>query len=539
MKQRLLLLVLAFCSVMTLNAQRYLTPQFTAVTKTTAIYGQNFTALTLSVTGHTMRQPLVCDIYQPTGDVTTAKRPLMIMIPTGNFLPKSVRRSPTGDRTDSVCVEMCTRFAKLGYVTASIDYRLGWNPIASQQTDRIYGLINAAYRGIQDARSAVRYFKVNAAALNIDTTKIMVIGEGTGGYIALGMATLDKYSEILTTQYPQGKFTIAGAGGAVIPMVIEAFNGNINGSAPDTATKSPAGFPYPLGDTLHVPNWGGRNSSHALTVNMGGALGDITWMDALSTPLISIAAPHDLNAPYRTGVLGVGVGNGVTLPVVEVQGSYLASLKADTLGINNVFKKLTAAYDPYKSLVAARNGIFANSSPFTTGVTSAYASGLFPIIGRNNNNDSAPYQWWSTDTTLVNNKFGLDSASLAGNPGMSKAKASLYIDSIMTFITPRACVALNLPCAGLVTGTEDLLNSNTTKLSASPNPSRTAITFESEVFNPMQAIQVFDMAGRQVMQVKVNAPTYTLPRNGLPSGMYVAKVKFEGGILTKKIVFED
>ena len=163
MKKQLLLLLLAFCSVLTLNAQRYLTPQFTEVTKTTAIYGQNYTALTLSVTGHTARQPLVCDIYQPTGDAATG-RPAMIFIPTGNFLPKSVRRSPTGDRNDSIAVEMCNRFAKLGYVSMAIDYRQGWNPIASQQTDRIYGLINAAYRAIQDGRSAVRYLKANAAA---------------------------------------------------------------------------------------------------------------------------------------------------------------------------------------------------------------------------------------------------------------------------------------------------------------------------------------------------------------------------------------
>jgi hypothetical protein len=83
------------------------------------------------------------------------------------------------------------------------------------------------------------------------------------------------------------------------------------------------------------------------------------------------------------------------------------------------------------------------------------------------------------------------------------------------------------------------LNRSTTKLIASPNPARTAITFESEVVNPMQAIQLFDMAGRQVFQAKVNSHNYTMPRNGLPAGMYVAKVKFEGGILTRKVVFEN
>lgn len=528
-KQLLILCILTFCSFSMLSAQRYLTPQFSAVSKSTVIYGQNFTALTLSVTGRTARQPLVGDIYQPTGDTET-KRPAMIFIPTGNFLPKEVRRSPTGDRTDSIAVEMSTRFAKLGYVSMSIDYRLGWNPIASQQIDRIYGLINAAYRGIQDGRTAVRYLKANATALKIDTTRIMVIGEGTGGYIALGMATLDRYAEILTTRYPAGKFTVS-VGGNVIPMVVEAFNGNINGTAPDTATRSPAGFPYPVGDTLHIPNFPANSSNYRLTVNIGGALGDITWLEASSTPIISIAAPHDQNAPYRDGVLGVPIGGGVSLPVVQVQGSHWVSLKADSLGINSQFTKLKTLNDPYKPFVAARNA--------AAGFSSTYASGLFPIIGRSNN-DSSPYQWWSKDTTLANNKFGLDSASLASNPGMGSAKAMLYIDSMMTFILPRACVAMSLTCASIVSSTEELLQASSTKLVIAPNPAQKFITFESDATNPIQAVEIFDMSGRSVKQIRnINNHFYQLDRGSLPNGMYVTKVKFEGGILVKKIVLEQ
>lgn len=528
-KQYTLLFVMAFFSLLTLNAQRYVTPLFTGVTKTTTFYGQNFTVLTLPVTGHTLRLPLECDIYQPTGD-TARNRPVMIMIPTGDFLPKSVRQSPFGDRTDSVVVEMCTRFAKLGYVSMAIDYRLGWNPIASQQTDRIYGLINAAYRGIQDGRTAVRYLKANATALKIDTTRIMVIGEGTGGNIALGMAGLDKYSKILTTQYPQGKFTIS-AGGNVIPMIIEAYNGNVNGTAPDTATRSPAGYPYPTGDTLHVANYRANTSNYRLTVHMSGAMGDITWLDAASTPIISIAAPYDPTLPYRDGVSGVPIGNGVSLPVVQLQGSHWIALKADSIGINNAFKKLTAAYDPYKSLVATRNAAY--------GYGATYASGLFPIIGRNSIGDYAPYRWWSKDTTIASNKYGLDSASLANNPGMSATKARLYIDSIMTFIVPRACAGMALPCAGVVTGTEELLNAATTKLSIAPNPSHSIVTFESEVYNPIQAIEVYNMAGQVVQSVRnINSFQYQLQRNGLPTGVYITKVKFEGGVLSRKIVFE-
>ena len=43
----------------------------------------------------------------------------------------------------------------MGYVVASIDYRTGWNPLAATQSERTYQLINAAYRGVQDARTAL------------------------------------------------------------------------------------------------------------------------------------------------------------------------------------------------------------------------------------------------------------------------------------------------------------------------------------------------------------------------------------------------
>jgi hypothetical protein len=529
MKKQLLLLV-AFMAVLAFNtqAQRYLTPQFPGVSKSSTAYGANYTVLTIPVTGHTLRQPLAIDIYQPTGD-TASRRPLVIFIPTGNFLPKSVRSSPTGDRQDSIAVEMCDRFAKLGYVTASIDYRLGWNPIASTQTERTATLINAAYRGIQDGRTAVRFFKANAASFKIDTTKIMVIGEGTGGYISMGMATFDKYSEVTTTQYPQGKFLVPAGGGTFVPMVVEQLNGDIEGK---TFTRAPAaGSPYPAGDTLCIPNHVANTSSFALAVNMGGALGDITWMEANSTPIISIAAPTDQNAPYRDGVLGVPVGNGVVFDVVQVQGSHWVSLKMDSLGITNKFKKLKAANDPYKALVAARN----TAAGFTTGGT--YSSSLFPIIGRSRD-DSSPYQWWNTDT--LKQAFGNNASSLAGNPGMSKAKAVVYIDSIMNFIIPRACVGLDLPCASVVSSTEELLDPATTKLTISPNPALDMVTFESEVSNPIKAVEIYDLSGRMMLQkIGVNNNMLQVNRGTLPSGMYIAKVKFEAGILTQKIVFNQ
>ena len=179
----LALSVLAFSQV---DAQvRYINEVFSDVEVTTnVVYGQNVTVLPLLQSQPPATQPLVCDIYEPAGDTETA-RPLMIYIHTGNFLPQYLNGSAVGTKDDSTAVELCTRYAKLGYVVASIDYRLGWNPLAATQADRTFQLINAAYRGVQDARTAVRYFRMTEATMSnpygIDPDKIGYLGEGTGG----------------------------------------------------------------------------------------------------------------------------------------------------------------------------------------------------------------------------------------------------------------------------------------------------------------------------------------------------------------------
>jgi carboxylesterase type B len=88
----------------------------------------------------------------------------------------------------------------MGYVVASCDYRLGWNPVATTQEERVNTLINAAYRGVQDCRTAVRFFRKSQAEngnpFGIDPWRIGVWGQGTGGYIAFAAATINAYAAI-------------------------------------------------------------------------------------------------------------------------------------------------------------------------------------------------------------------------------------------------------------------------------------------------------------------------------------------------------
>ena len=67
--------------------------------------------------GKTINLNLYMDLYMPPVGDTVDMRPAIIFMHGGAFL--------SGSRHDEVMVALCDSFAHLGYVAASIDYRLG------------------------------------------------------------------------------------------------------------------------------------------------------------------------------------------------------------------------------------------------------------------------------------------------------------------------------------------------------------------------------------------------------------------------------
>jgi dienelactone hydrolase len=126
------------------------------------------------------QETLMMNIFQPDGDAC-AKRPLVIFM-HGGWMQTGDRNGETGT---------CQRFAKQGYVAASIEYRLGVNNVF---TPKNFG--TPGFMATQDARAAIRFFRKNAAAYGIDTNFIYVGGCSAGAYAALFTAYLDKQSEI-------------------------------------------------------------------------------------------------------------------------------------------------------------------------------------------------------------------------------------------------------------------------------------------------------------------------------------------------------
>ena len=310
MKRLLFGALLACMFVLQADAQtRYLDEVFDEVTVTTdVVYGQNITVIPALQGMPPAMEDLKMDVYEPTGD-TEMDRPLLLIFHTGNFLPAYLNGGPLGSKSDNWEVEMATRYAKMGYVVASVDYRVGWNPLAATQEERTLQLIQAAYRGVQDSRTAVRYFRKSVAEdgnpYGIDDTKIALGGDGTGGYITLASAGISSYNDIILddTGVPISKFWYDPGTGSQIPMVVEDIHGNPDATNDAYAPAEVGGF------QLCMANHVGYDSNFDFQFNLGGALGDLNWLDEGDVPMVSFQCPHDPFAPYETAVLIVPTTN--------------------------------------------------------------------------------------------------------------------------------------------------------------------------------------------------------------------------------------
>ena len=226
--QNLLTVSLLFLGVTANSQNRYLDEVFTDVQLTdSVVFAQNVSIEPVLIGLSPALMPILCDIYEPSGDSLT-NRPVIIVAHTGSFLPAVANGQPTGSRKDSSIVEQCMRWAKKGYVAVAMDNRLGWNPVSTDQNVRTSTLLQAAYRGIHDAKAMVRYMRMtedNGNPYGIDPTKIVLGGHGTGAYISLGYATLDDEAELYLP-----KFIDMSNPQFPVPYVIPFFMGNLDGT---------------------------------------------------------------------------------------------------------------------------------------------------------------------------------------------------------------------------------------------------------------------------------------------------------------------
>jgi acetyl esterase/lipase len=149
---------------------RYREAQFTDVDITSdVVYGE-----APGVDGQP--EQLRLDVYQPRGDDETS-RPLAIVVHGGGFAQ--------GDKAQGVSPIMATYFAKLGYVAASLNYRL-LAPGGCTGNNAGGTCATAALEGIHDGQAAVRFLRDHADDYGIDPDRIAISGESAGGVMSYG-----------------------------------------------------------------------------------------------------------------------------------------------------------------------------------------------------------------------------------------------------------------------------------------------------------------------------------------------------------------
>jgi len=245
---------------------------------------------------NTQNIDLDMDIYEPMGDTLTS-RPVIIFLHSGSFF--------LGSNEADDMVDLSIASAKRGYVSVSMEYRLGLNILSSYSGER------AVYRGVQDASAAIRYLREFHEEYNIDPNKIFIWGSSAGSFIGLHLA----YSQ--EDERPESTF-----GGT---------------SDPDLGCMDCTGNTY-----SH------DNKPNAL-VSCWGAVGDLDWIDIEDNiPTLMFHGSLDPIVPMGSGF---PFTINITLPVV-----YGSSLIHDRLNELNIENELYVGNNEFHEYWGTLNG---------------------------------------------------------------------------------------------------------------------------------------------------------------------------------------
>jgi len=210
---------------------------------------------------------LQMDIYTPEGDICT-NRPVLIFAHGGTFI--------FGNKNNSTVVNLCESFAKRGYVTASINYRLAGDLLGFLQSFTFYTDTEDAYNvvlnAVMDGKAAIRYFRKdfaeNGNTYGIDSNQIWGGGNSAGGVLFLHAGHVATAEEFVNPLDADRALIAQG--------IIDGFEGGIEGDS---------GNP-------------GYSSELAGVISLAGALHRAEYVDASDVPSVFCHGDADGVVPY-------------------------------------------------------------------------------------------------------------------------------------------------------------------------------------------------------------------------------------------------
>lgn len=198
------------------------------------------------------KRSLTMDIDMPAHVIDSASYPLIVLIHGGGF--------NEGDKKEMA--SHTSLFADSGYVSVSINYRLGWRAGASRCDGDTLSQYEALYRAVQDAKAALRFLVAKQKDYHIDTSRIFIGGGSAGSTIAM-------YTTYFTDSLASQLF----------PALYAHF-GSLNGSG----------------------NLFNNTCTIKGVLDMWGGIGDSTLITARNAvPMISFHGTADKLSPYDAG----------------------------------------------------------------------------------------------------------------------------------------------------------------------------------------------------------------------------------------------
>lgn len=286
-------LILAQCS------KRYQQCTFNSIQKFEGVvYSQDAPALIAAsiTTETTFNKDLEMDIFMPPVTDTVTNRPVVILAHGGGFINVAfmggTRLVGTMDNEDIQA--LADTLAHWGYVTASIEYRLGFNVLSPSSLKR------AVWRGAQDMSAAIRFFRKNATWFKIDPERVFVGGSSAGALCALHSTFVDD-AERLPESFEITPIVKKDLGKMHSRPVVE-----LTGTNPFVGNNV-------LGDDVDSLPQG--------IAAYWGAIADLDWIAQGNNkaPVIMFHGTNDLIVPYKAG----RPFSGVILTAPEMYGSYL------------------------------------------------------------------------------------------------------------------------------------------------------------------------------------------------------------------------
>jgi hypothetical protein len=329
---------------------------------------------------------LKMDIYRPTGDTLT-KRPVIIFAFGGGFV--------NGSRTEKSMILLCQAFAKRGFVTATIDYRLGMNLSDKELSKR------AVYRALQDGRSAIRYFRKNADLYGVDANQIYISGHSSGAFLAYHNIYLDKDSERpASTRNYLGRLDLGG---------LDDIGDNktyANGTLVNGKANGVMGFAGALGELNYIEGvadvsavYFHSSDDNTVPYNSGEPFSSLNWLPGFNLPIvyggnqmnskaISVNATHTFY-PYTNRGHNVHYNGSTIYPDITPRGSQFF--------YDNRLK-------PSESIISGSTDVCANCPPQTYSVPNSAFYYDWQVVGgtftnRSPLSNSVSVQWDATAVT--------------------------------------------------------------------------------------------------------------------------------------------